>query len=511
METILTGTEARSKLLVGVNKVANSIKGTHGPNARTVIIQNPIGMPVILNDGVSIARAVHDKDPYVQMGIDLLKEVASEAQEKSGDGTTTATLIAQTLCNGSLSLMEKGTSPLKIRDEFKKYLEDTIEYLKNETSYDFDLKDVATIAANNDEELGSMISDVVTQVGSTGAITIEKSPTTDTYIRESSGVEVNSGYAHALMANAPRGKCILEKPLVVCTTEKLETFNTLLPSLEIAVGQGRPIIFFCSDYNPQMIQNLLVNIVQGKVSACIVKPSGMHEQKQAWLEDIAALTGAKLFSTTLKETMNDVTEDSMGDADRIEASARTTVISRKSVGNKEHLDTLRENIDEAEHEWLAEQINNRLSRLTTGISTIYVGGATEVEQVERKERVDDAVNACRLALESGVVIGGGTALYHAAQALREAGYSGDVFELFENGLLTPLTTIRHNSGSDMVGKIVLFVGDNTYVCGKTGQYRNAKEDGVYDPVNVVINSLESAVSVAALVLMTDAAIIAPKE
>ena len=510
METILTGAEARSKLLVGVNKVANSIKGTLGANARTVIIQNPMGAPVILNDGVTIARAVTDTDPYIQMGIDLLKEVASEAQEKSGDGTTSATLIAQTLCNGSLSLMEKGISPLKIRDEFKQYLEQTIEYLRDDVITDFDLKDVATIAANNDEELGVMIADVVKEVGSTGAITIETSPTTETYIKDSSGVEVNAGYAHNLMANSPRNKCLLENPYVVCTTEKIENFNTLLPSLEIAVKDGRPIIFFCADYNPQMVQNLLVNIIQGKVSACIVKPSGMHEQKQAWLEDIAALTGAKLISVTLKESINNITPNSMGDADRIEASARSTIISRKSVENITHLDTLRENIEGAEHEWLAEQMNNRLSRLTTGISTIYVGGATEVEQVERKERVDDAVNACRHALESGVVIGGGATLYHASLALSEAGFNGDIFELFVNGLLTPITTIRENSGNTMLGD-VFHVGKGSYVCGKTGQYRDAKHDGVYDPVNVVINSLESAVSVAALVLMTDAAIIAPRE
>tara|TARA_R100001163_G_C5068428_1_gene208687 strand:+ start:166 stop:1701 length:1536 start_codon:yes stop_codon:yes gene_type:complete len=511
METILTGAEARAKLLVGVNKVANSIKGTLGANARTVIIQNPMGSPVILNDGVTIARAVTDNDPYVQMGIDLLKEVASEAQEKSGDGTTSATLIAQTLCNGSLSLMEKGTSPLKIRDEFKQYLEHTIEYLRDEVITDFDLVDVATIAANNDAELGVMIADVVTEVGSTGAITIETSPTTETYIKDSSGVEINAGYAHNLMANSPRSKCVLENPYVVCTTEKIETFNALVPSLEIAVKDGRPIIFFCADYNPQMVQNLLVNIIQGKVSACMVKPSGMHEQKQAWLEDISALTGAKLFSTTLKESINNISSNMMGDADRIEASARTTVISRKEVADTTHLDTLHQNIEGSEHEWLAEQLNNRLSRLTTGISTIYVGGATEVEQVERKERVDDAVNACRHALDSGVVIGGGATLYHASQALSEAGYGGDVFELFESGLLTPIKNIITNSGSTRWEGSKYSLDKGYYMCGKTAEMRKAKDDGVYDPVNVVINSLESAVSVAALVLMTDAAIIAPKE
>jgi chaperonin GroEL len=269
METILTGAEARSKLLVGVNKLANSIKGTLGPNARTVVIQNPMGgMPVIINDGVSIARMVNDKDPYVQMGIDLLKEVASEAQQKSGDGTTSATLIAQTLCNGSLTLMENGTSPLVIRDALKSYLAATEEYVRESAIEDFDLKDVATIAANNDGELGELIAGVVKRGQ---GITIERSPTNETYVKRASGFEMNAGYAHALMANAPRAKCEFDNPMVLTTTEKISTFNALVPALEAAVKQNKPLVIFCSDFNGQMLQNLLVNIVQGKVSVCMIK------------------------------------------------------------------------------------------------------------------------------------------------------------------------------------------------------------------------------------------------
>ena len=279
METIITGAEARSKLLKGVNKLASSIKGTFGPQARTVIVQNPMGMPVILNDGVTIARAVTDKDPYVQMGIDLLKEVASEAQEKSGDGTTGATLIAQTLCNGSLTLMENGVSPLLIRDELKNCLEDVTEYIKKHTTTDFDLVDVATIASNNDPKLGELISDVVKEGG---GITIEKSPTQDTYVRRSDGLEITSGMVHTLMANSGKGKCEFTNPLILTTTERIESFNTLIPALEASIQEGRPLVVFCPDVNPQMLQNLLVNIVQGKVSVCIVKVPGMPKQQQEW-------------------------------------------------------------------------------------------------------------------------------------------------------------------------------------------------------------------------------------
>tara|TARA_R110002020_G_scaffold27051_1_gene87141 strand:+ start:530 stop:2062 length:1533 start_codon:yes stop_codon:yes gene_type:complete len=510
METILTGAEARSKLLVGVNKVANSIKRTLGPNARTVIIQNPMGMPVILNDGVTIARAVHDNDPYVQMGIDLLKEVASEAQEKSGDGTTSATLIAQTLCNGSLSLMENGVSPLTIRDAFKAYLEITEDYVKRSVITDFELSDVATVAANNDPVLGVMIADVVKMVGVNGGITIEKSPTGETYVRESNGLEINSGYAHALMANAPRSKCEFDNPLVITTTEKIESFNALVPVLEVAVKENRPLVIFCSDFNAMMLQNLLVNIVQGKVSVCMVRPAGMPEQQQAWLEDISAAVGSKLFKVSLNESMVNVNNDDLGSCEKFISTRTTTTLTLKENANIYHLENLKDMAYNENNDWLKEQYHNRYSRLTTGISTIYVGGASEIEQIETKERVDDAVNSCRLALESGVVIGGGAALYGAANDIGPlADEAGDVADLFRDALRTPLRTIIRNTGDEPNPTLILH-GEN-YVCGKTAETRNALDDGVLDPMQVVLNSLESAVSIAALVLMTDVAIIAPSD
>ena len=506
METILTGAEARSKLLVGVNKLANSIKGTLGPNARTVVIQNPMGgMPVIINDGVSIARMVNDKDPYVQMGIDLLKEVASEAQQKSGDGTTSATLIAQALCNGSLTLMENGTSPLVIRDALKSYLAATEEYVRESAIEDFDLNDVATIAANNDAELGELIAGVVKRGH---GITIEKSPTSETYVKKASGFEMNAGYAHALMANAPRAKCEFENPMVLTTTEKISTFNALVPALEAAVKQNKPLVVFCSDFNGQMLQNLLVNIVQGKVSVCMIKPAGMPEQQQAWLEDVAAATGAKLFKVSLNESIVNITSDDLGSCEKFVSSQTNTILSIKETDDLEkYINELEDLMDAADNDWLQEQYYNRVSRLGKGISTIYVGGASEIEQVETKERVDDAVNACKLALSSGVVIGGGATLYRASKTFEE---DDDIESLFITALQTPLRTIMENVGG-LDDNILHLKDDYAYVCGTTGQIRNALGDGVLDPMQVVLNSLESAVSIAALVLMTDAAIIAPSD
>ena len=518
METIITGAEARSKLLKGVNKLASSIKGTFGPQARTVIVQNPMGMPVILNDGVTIARAVTDKDPYVQMGIDLLKEVASEAQEKSGDGTTGATLIAQTLCNGSLTLMENGVPPLVIRDALKDCLEDVTEYIKKHTITDFNLVDVATIASNNDPKLGELISDVVKEGG---GITIEKSPTQDTYVRSSAGLEIASGMVHTLMANSGKGKCEFTNPLILTTTERIESFNTLIPALEASIQEGRPLVVFCPDVNPQMLQNLLVNIVQGKVSVCIVKVPGMPQQQQEWLEDVSASTGSKLFKASLNESITQATSEELGECERLHSNSTTTTLTLKEnlPSLEQHSEALFDAIEEEENEWLQEQIQNRLNRMNEGISTIYVGGASDVEQVETKERVDDAVNACKLALESGVVVGGGATLWRYAQEMQTmVPLATDVRLLFQKAMETPLKTIVENAGADLDFYTIGHDGwrqlketNLLYVCGKTGEIEGAKTDGVLDPMQVVLNSVESAVSIASLVLMTDCAIIAPTE
>ena len=509
METIITGAEARSKLLKGVNKLASSIKGTLGPQARTVIVQNPMGMPVILNDGVTIARAVTDKDPYVQMGIDLLKEVASEAQEKSGDGTTGATLIAQTLCNGSLTLMENGTSPLVIRDGLKHCLEDVTQYIKGSAITDFDLVDVATIASNNDRELGALIADVV-KTG--GGITIEKSPTQETYVRTSNGLEIRSGMVHTLMANSGKGKCEFTNPLILTTTERIESFNMLVPALETSIQEGRPLVVFCPDVNPQMLQNLLVNIVQGKVSVCIVKVPGMSQQQQEWLEDISAFTGSKLFKTSLNESIIKTTSEELGECEKLHSTSNTTTIVGR-VYPTAHVVELTEALDEEQNDWVKEQTQNRIDRMTTGISTIYVGGASDVEQVETKERVDDAVNACKLALESGVVIGGGATLWRYAESMEiEDAKTLPVRLLFKKAMQTPLNTIVENTGATTFpSSDSRLVNEGLYICGKTGELEDAKSDGVLDPMQVVLNSVESAVSIASLVLMTDCAIIAPTE
>ena len=363
-----------------------------------------------------------------------------------------------------------------------------------------------------DAELGEIIASVVERGG---GVTIEKSPTYETYVRESSGLEINAGMAHALMANMPRGRCEFDNALVLTTTERIDTFNMMIPALESAVQEGRPLVVFCPEFNPQMLQNLLVNIVQGKVSVCLIKVAGMPQQQQEWLEDICASTGSKLFKKSLNESIVKLTSEDLGECEKIYSDSKTTTLTLKEnlPSLERHTDALLDACVAEENEWLQEQMQNRLNRLTTGISTIYVGGASDVEQVETKERADDAVNACKLALESGVVIGGGATLYRASKDFEE---DDEVGSLFIKALQTPLRTIVENAGVDVDNILDLegnFINysDVAYVCGTTGEIRNALDDGVLDPVEVILNSLRSAVSISALILMTDVAITAPTD
>tara|TARA_Y100001938_G_scaffold149770_1_gene237867 strand:+ start:240 stop:1763 length:1524 start_codon:yes stop_codon:yes gene_type:complete len=507
---MLTGTEARSKLLRGVNLVADAVKGTLGPQARTVILQNPLGgYPAILNDGVTIARAVTDQDPYVQMGIDLMKQVSAEAQGNSGDGTTSATIIAKTLANGSLSLMEKQISPQVVRDALISYTEQTRDYLESKVNKEFDLVDVATIASNNDEDLGRIIASVMKQNGDKGTVTIEKSMNGQTYVDSADGFEIYSGYIHRAMSNAPRNMCEYENPLIYVCGRKINTFNDLIPALEVSIKEGRPLVVFCTAFNNSVLQNLLVNVIQGKVSAAVVQVPGMPHEQQAWLEDIAAAVGTKM-ETEFKRLTIDL--EVLGTCKKSFIGERNTVLVDCDGDVTESVSSLTESRDSTDNEWDKEAYQNRITRLTTGISTIYVGGVTEVEQIERKERVDDAVNACKHALSDGVIAGGGSELYRAASKLKQhpKDNNAEILNLFSTALAGPITTIKENAGSDMFLN-ALEAEDGIYLNGVSGDIGNAWEDGVVDPVNVVINSLDAAVSVAALILMTDAAIVAPSD
>ena len=505
MENILYGEEARSKLLLGVNKVADAIKGTLGANAGTVIIQNPAGLPLILNDGVSITKSITDPDPYVQMGINLMQEVAHEAQSKSGDGTTTATILAQALCN---IVIDDGTDNITLKEtltDMCRYIVDELGNMAEEVSDD-DLLDVCIVASNNDDTLGHLIHEALLAVGEEGNVIIETNSDNNTTWSLTEGLVMDSGYAHKLMSNSDREKCIYDNASILLTQEKIDTFNHIVPALELAMKAGKPLVVVCHDYNPSILPNLLVNIMQGKLNVCIVKTAGFGDTQDHWLQDIEAKCGGKVF--TPFDSIVTVKEHELGVCDKVEITSATATFIKDGV-DEDYIDNLTSILMDVETDFEREIVENRIARLTSGIASIKVGGITDIEQRERRERVDDAVNAARLARKQGVVCGGGVALkdiwYDSVLPKR---LDSEYFD----AILEPIKQILSNSGMstkiDFEGLYhVKDVGWNA-VSRKT---ENLKLNGIIDPVGVTINAVESAFSIAILLLTTDCAIIAPQE
>jgi len=492
MDTLITGKEASKKLLQGVNKVANAVKGTLGPNARTVIIQRENTFPLILNDGVTIARAVNDPDIYVQMGIDLIKEVASQAQHKSGDGTTTATLLAQALCNIGYDAIHRGEDAVGLTNAIKEEAEIIIDKLLKEAIPVDDnedmLKNVAIIASNNDVELGNLIAEVMKVVGSEGAIAVESGSGFETTFNIESGLEVQAG------AISPYFSQSLTNANVLLTHDRIDNFESLVPALELSIKSGNGLLIFCSDYNPAMLPNILINVVQGKINACIVKTAGMGEAQQDWLRDIQSKTGGHMFSKLLGGNIIEVKQDHLGYVLRADCGKDTTMLLTDNDDvNHAHVDSLYQKQEETTNNWEMQTLSRRIARLTDGVASIKVGANTEIELRERKERIDDAVNAVRAAQRNGVIAGGGVLLRHFGQQSS----LGIIKETFA----TPEETLLDNAGILQSPKIQYSEDDDLGF--------DMKEKGVYDPVDVTINSIRSAVSIAVLVLLSDALISLP--
>lgn len=494
MDTLVTGKQARKKLLQGVNKVANAVKGTLGQNARTVIIQREDTFPLIINDGVTIAKAVNDPDPYVQMGIDLIKEVASQAQHKSGDGTTTATVLAQALCNLGYDAIHRGEDAVGLTNTIKQEAEIIIDKLiKESTPVDGNkemLENVAIIASNNDKELGNLIAEVMDAVGSEGAIAVESGSGFETTFNIESGLEVQSG------AVSPYFTQNLVNSNVLLTHDRLDNFESLVPALELSMKAGRGLLIFCSDYNPALLPNILINVVQGKVNACIVKTAGMGEAQQDWLKDIQSVTGGHMFSKILGDNILEVKENQLGFVLRADCNKDTTMLlTEKDTRDEKHIDSLYQKLEESNNNWEKQTITRRIARLTDGVASIKVGANTEIELRERKERIDDAVNAVRAAQRNGVIAGGGVLLRHFGQQSN--------LDLIKETFATPEQILLDNAGVLQSPKIEYGEEDDIGF--------DMKEKGVYDPVDVTINSIRSAVSIAVLVLLSDALVALPAD
>ncbi len=515
---IVYGEEAREKLLEGIDTVANAVKVTLGPAARTVVLEKSWGSPSIINDGVTIAKDIELADPFANMGAKLIQEVASKTQDNAGDGTSTASILAQSLCHHGLENMESGSSPVELKAGFDQAIEAVVESLKGravpvETGET--IKQVATIASNNDEEIGSLIADAVDAVGREGVITVEEAKSIETSLNVVEGMEFNKGYISPYMINdKEKREAIHESPLILLTDHTINSAQDLLPSLEASVQQKRPLVIVAKDIEGEALATLVLNVVSKVVKAVAVKAPGFGDEIAEQLEDIAVLTGAKPLFKDQGADLKAQGPSSLGSADRIiVGKSKTTLVGGggDKKATEERAELLRGQAKLSTSKWDREKIEKRVGKLTGGVAVLKIGAATETEVKETKARVDDALNATRAAMAEGVVAGGGVTLLRAREALKELAGSADGdraigINLVYDALAAPTRQISKNAGADgdkVIEKILSNEEEDFGYNARTGEYVNMVDSGILDPAKVTRNALESAGSIAGLVLTTE--------
>jgi len=501
---ILFGAEVKEKILQGINLVADTVRPTLGPQAHNVILQgNP---PIIINDGVTIAKYISHPDPYVSMGIKLVQNIASKAQSNAGDGTTTACLVAAALCNGLSKYEIKDIYTVKTH--LKQIQNAIISALEIQTKQivDGSILDIATIASNNDKSMGQLISDVIDVVGRDGIITVNEGNQLETTFEVTDGLEIDEGYFSHLMANDPSGICELTNPLILATNKHLINFADILPALEIASSKGRPILIFAKAIQGSALNNTVMNIVDGRIQACIVKAPNFGDAQLDELGDISALMGGKVFSDENNDDITSVSFEDFGSCERATITSANTVL----IGGKENVEdrvsSLKLRYEEADSNYDKLRLQKRMSRLQGGVAVITVGAGSSIEMRETKERLDDAINATKAALSSGIIVGGGLGLANAVTNL-SGSINPRLEEIVADALFHP---IRYLSGLPIEhnGKHISLAVDNTYGFNALSRrMEDLLESGVIDPAKVTISSFTVAMSIAILFLTTDVAVL----
>ena len=515
---IVYGEEAREKLLEGIDTVANAVKVTLGPAARTVVLEKSWGSPSIINDGVTIAKDIELGDPFANMGAKLIQEVASKTQDNAGDGTSTASILAQSLCHHGLENMESGSSPVELKAGFDHAIETVVESLKDRAvpvKPSETIKQVATIASNNDEEIGALIAEAVDAVGREGVITVEEAKSIETSLNVVEGMEFNKGYMSPYMiTDREKREAVHESPLVLLTDHTINSAQDLLPTLEASVQQKRPLLIVAKDIEGEALATLVLNVVSKVVKAVAVKAPGFGDEISEQLEDIAVLTGAKPLFKDQGADLKAQGPTSLGSADRIiVAKNKTTVVGGggDKKATEERAELLRGQAKLSTSKWDREKIEKRVGKLTGGVAVLKIGAATETEVKETKARVDDALNATRAAMAEGVVAGGGVTLLRAREVLKGLAESADGdraigINLVYDALAAPTRQISANAGADgdeVISNILANEDENYGYNARTGEYVNMVETGILDPAKVTRNALESAGSIAGLVLTTE--------
>tara|TARA_R110000744_G_scaffold113275_5_gene212281 strand:+ start:46 stop:1545 length:1500 start_codon:yes stop_codon:yes gene_type:complete len=498
---IIHGKEVKEKLLQGINLVADTVKPTLGPQAKTVILQgNP---PVIINDGVTITKYISHPDPYVSLGVKMVQNLAMQAQQNAGDGTTTACIIAQALCNGLAKLDTADLHHLRLEMEsIRNTVLNSLALQAIEVT-DETIVDVATIASNNDYKMGQLIAEVLSKVGKDGVITVEEGNQLETSYEVKEGLEVDEGYFSHLMATDPSGVCELNNPLVLVTNKNISNFSDLLPVLELASSKGKPLLVFCKSIQGPALNNTIMNIVDGRIQACVVTAPNFGDAQLDELGDIVSLLGGKVFSD---ENNSDITTASLEDLGTCEkaiiTSSNTTLVGGEGdVSDK--ISSLKSRYEELETKYDKMRVKKRLSRLQGGVAVITVGAGSSMEMRETKERLDDALNATKAALQEGIVLGAGRALWDASKDLDIDG-NVELNRIVIDALKTPHSIIS--------GDVPLLqLKDNQGWNAVTGQYVDLLKEGIIDPVKVTRSSFSVAMSIAMLFLTTEVAVLLPEE
>ncbi|WP_017593403.1 chaperonin GroEL [Nocardiopsis potens] len=510
--------DARRSLERGVDRLADAVKVTLGPRGRNVVIDKKFGAPTITNDGVTVAREVELEDPYEDLGAQLVKEVATKTNDAAGDGTTTATVLAQALVREGLRSVAAGASPMSLKKGIDAAAEKVSEVLLDRAREVGERADIAYVATNSaqDAQIGDLIAEAFDKVGKDGVITVEESPTMGLALEFTEGMQFDKGYVSPyFVTDGDRQEAVLEDALILINQGKISSLNELLPLLEKIVQQKKPLLIIAEDIEGDALGALVLNKIRGALNVAAVKAPGFGERRKAMLQDIATLTGGQVIAEEVGLSLENAEIDVLGSARRVTITKDdTTVVD--GVGEQAEVEDrirqIRKEIEASDSDWDREKLQERLAKLAGGVSVLRVGAATEVELKEKKHRLEDAISATRAAIEEGIIAGGGASLVHAAAALDDLGLSGDEatgVSIVRNALVEPARWIAVNAGAEgyvvtyKTAELELGHGFNA----ATGEYGDLMAQGIIDPVKVTRSAVQNAASIAGMLLTTEALVV----
>lgn len=513
---VLFGDDARSKMVRGINVLANAVKVTLGPKGRNVVLDRAFGAPTVTKDGVSVAKEIELKDKFENMGACMVREVASKTSDNAGDGTTTATVLAQAIVDEGMKFVAAGMNPMDLKRGIDKAVAAAIEELRKiskPTTTNKEIAQVGAISANSDAEIGDIISEAMDKVGKEGVITVEDGKSLKNELEVVEGMQFDRGYLSPYFINQPEKQAaVLDNPFILLHDKKISNIRELLPVLEQVAKAARPLVIIAEDIDGEALATLVVNSIRGILKVVAVKAPGFGDRRAAMLEDIAVLTGGTVISTNVGLTLDKATLEQLGTAKKVEVTKENTTII-DGAGQAEAIENrvrnIRTQIEAATSDYDREKLQERVAKLAGGVALIKVGAATEVEMKEKKARVEDALHATRAAVEEGIVAGGGVALIRAKQAIRDIKGNNDEqnagIRIVLRAMEEPLRQIVANAGDEpsvVVNTVAQGEGNFGYNA-QTGEYGDLVEMGVLDPTKVTRTALQNAASVASLILTTD--------